>query len=109
MLFDAANPDASTEKRTSSTVAPQALLFLNHPFVLAQARHLAGRLNRENPGGNDDRIDRAYRLLFGRAARPEELEVSRRFLARPGWANYASAWQGLAHVLLCSNEFIYVD
>src|SRR3954471_6706921 len=34
MLFDAANPDASTEKRTVSTVAPQALLFLNHPFVL---------------------------------------------------------------------------
>ena len=44
MLFDAANPDASTEKRTPSTVCAQALLFLNHPFVLAQARHLAAHL-----------------------------------------------------------------
>ncbi len=38
MLFDAANPDASAEKRTVWTVAPQALLFLNHPFVFAQAQ-----------------------------------------------------------------------
>ena len=49
MLFDAANPDASTEKRTVSTVAPQALLFLNHPFVFAQARRLAERLAARGP------------------------------------------------------------
>jgi hypothetical protein len=109
MLFDAANPDASTEKRTPSTVAPQALLFLNHPFVLAQARHLAERLGAETSGDEGDRIDRAYRLLFGRPARPEEVEVCRRFLARPGRPGREPDWQGLAHVLLCSNEFIYVD
>jgi hypothetical protein len=102
MLFDAANPDASTEKRTPSTVAPQALLFLNHPFVLAQARHLAERLSAEVPGDEAARIDRAYRLLFGRPARPEEARVCRGFLAR-------ADWPGLAHVLLCSNEFLYVD
>jgi hypothetical protein len=109
MLFDAANPDASTEKRIPSTVAPQALLFLNHPFVLAQAAHLSGRLKRECPGGEDARIERAYRLVFGRPALPAEVEVCRRFLARSGRANTAAAWQGLAHVLLCSNEFLYVD
>jgi hypothetical protein len=109
MLFDAANPDASTEKRTSSTVAPQALLFLNHPFVLAQARHLADRLGAEIPGDEGARIERAYVLLFGRSARPEEVDVCRRFLVRPGRPRDEADWQGLAHVLLCSNEFIYVD
>ena len=109
MLFDAANPDASTEKRTASTVAPQALVFLNHPFVLAQSRHLAERLGAETSGDDGARIERAYRLLFGRPARTEEVEVCRRFLARPGRPAREPDWQGLAHVLLCSNEFIYVD
>jgi hypothetical protein len=109
MLFDAANPDASTEKRAPSTVAPQALLFLNHPFVLAQARHLAERLGAETSGDDGARIEQAYRLLFGRSARPEEVEVCRRFLAWPGRPRAEADWQGMAHVLLCSNEFIYVD
>ena len=109
MLFDAANPDASTEKRTVSTVAPQALLFLNHPFVFTQARHLAERLAAEVPGDDDARIERAYQLLFGRSARPEELEVCRAFLFRAGRPRAEADWPGLAHLLLCSNEFVYVD
>lgn len=109
MLFDAANPDASVEKRTVSTVAPQALLFLNHAFVLEQARRLAERLAADVPGDDDARIERAYRLLFGRAARPEDAEVCRGFLFRSGRTGEGPDWPGLAHVLLCSNEFVYVD
>jgi hypothetical protein len=109
MLFDAANPDASTEKRTVSTVAPQALLFLNHPFVLAQARHLAERLVAEVPGDDVGRIGWAYRLLFERPARPEEVAVCREFLLRDGNSRARDDWPGLAHLLLCSNEFVYVD
>jgi hypothetical protein len=109
MLFDAANPDASTEKRTPSTVAPQALLFLNHPFVLAQARSLAERLTGESYADEGARIESAYRLLFSRSPRPEEIEVCRRFLARRTSPHTQADWQGLAHVLLSSNEFIYVD
>jgi cytochrome c553 len=109
MLFDAANPDASTEKRIPSTVAPQALLFLNHPFVLAQARSLAERLTGESYADEGARIERAYRLLFSRSPRPEEIDVCLRFLARRTSPHTQADWQGLAHVLLSSNEFIYVD
>jgi len=109
ILFDAANPDASTEKRTQSTVAPQALVFLNHPFVLAQARHLAQRLGTEFSSDASARIERIYRLLLARPARGEEVEVCRRFLARPGRPRAEDDWTGLAHVLFCSNEFMYVD
>ena len=83
MLFDAANPDSSTEKRNVSTVAPQALLFLNHPFVFTQAKHLAERLAREVPADDNVRIERAYQLLFGRSVRPEELEVCQQFSVPP--------------------------
>ena len=109
MLFDAANPDSSTEKRTVSTVAPQALLFLNHPFVFTQARSLAERLAALAAGDDNARIERAYQLLFGRSARPEELEVCRGFLFRSGRPRAEADWPGLAHLLLCSNEFVYVD
>jgi hypothetical protein len=109
ILFDAANPDSSTEKRTVSTVAPQALLFLNHPFVYTQAQRLAVRLAAEVPGDDNARIERAYQLLFGRAARPAELEVCQGFLCRPGMPRAKADWPGLAHLLLCSNEFVYLD
>ena len=109
MLFDAANPDSSTEKRTVSTVAPQALLFLNHPFVFTQAKALAERLDAEFPGNPVVRIDRMYQLLFGRSARAEELAICRGFLLRDGRTQAEADWPGLAHLLLCSNEFVYVD
>jgi cytochrome c553 len=109
-LFDAANPDASEEKRNVSTVAPQSLFFLNDSFTLQQAKNLAARLIRDVPDDNPDvetaRIQYAYRLLFSRTATNEELAIAREFLNLES-AN--SPWSELAHVLLCSNEFIYID
>src|SRR5262249_17325305 len=67
--FDFADPSMVVGRRNVSTVAPQALYLMNHPFVLEQSRHAARRLLAETtPGRNDDggRIDRAYRLALGR-------------------------------------------
>ena len=108
-LFDAANPDASAEARTVSTVAPQALLLLNHQFVLGQARRLAERLLREATSDDAARIAYAYQLLFARAPTVEEVAVAERVLKSAGAADAATAWTDLAHVLLCSNEFVYLD
>ena len=74
-LFDAANPDASVEKRTVSTVAPQALLMLNNDFVQVQAAELAKRLLREAAGDEAARIQWACQVLFARPARAEELAI----------------------------------
>jgi hypothetical protein len=110
-LFDAANPEQSVEKRTVSIVAPQALFLLNSSFGQAQARRVAERLMADVPGGDSARIERAYRLLYGRPPRSEEIEVGQLFLTCAGGAGRASkaVWVDYAHVLLCSNEFIYVD
>src|SRR5581483_12428477 len=40
-LFDAADPTAPVDRRTISTVAPQALFLLNHPLAKEQAKALA--------------------------------------------------------------------
>jgi len=108
-LFDAANPDSSVERRNVSTVAPQSLFLLNHDFVLAQARHLAERLAREVPSGENARIDRAFHLLFARPASREEIDLARRILAQAAKPAEEAAWSDLAHVLLCGNEFVYLD
>ena len=106
MLFDAANPDASDEKRNVSTVAPQSLFLLNHKFAMDQAALLAERLFRdvpnETPNADVVRIQRAYRLLYSRLPSDEELAIARQLVV-------GSKWNDLAQVLLCSNEFVYLD
>jgi hypothetical protein len=105
-LFDAADPTAPVEERTVSTVAPQALFLLNHPFILDQTRRLAQRLL---TSGRDDRerLGRAYLLLYGRPPLPEEVRVGLGFLSAAG--NTPRAWEEYCQVLLCANEFIYLD
>jgi hypothetical protein len=108
-LFDAANPDAAVERRDVSTVAPQALFLLNHDFVLTQAKHLAERAARDVPKDETARVHRLFRLMFARPATPGELTVARQLLASPRKGGADAAWEDLAHVLLCGNEFVYLD
>jgi hypothetical protein len=109
MLFDAANPDSSTEKRTTSTVAPQALLLLNHAWVHEQARHLAERMVASTPDDAGRRMEWLYQQLFARPPQPEELAIAREVVAAGDGSVPNAGWIDLAHLLLCSNEFIYVD
>jgi cytochrome c553 len=110
-LFDAANPDASVEKRDVSTIAPQSLFLLNHDFGAGQAKQLAGRLIRDVPNSESetDRIQRAFQLLFSRPANAEEVKIARQVVAQAGKPAAEAGWVDLAHVLLCSNEFMYID
>jgi hypothetical protein len=107
-LFDMADSDAPVATRTVSTVAPQALFLLNHPFVLQQKSALTRRilLNPRSPD-NKLRIIHAYEILYGRLPAEEEIEIGLEFLRRQGSTN--DAWEAYCEVLLCANEFIYVD
>jgi hypothetical protein len=105
-LFDAADPTAMVEQRTNSTVAPQALFMLNHPFVVEQTRLLAQRA--EKLAGDDEkRIAQLYELLFGRPPSAEETAAGSAILKQFGGT--ASAWEAYCQVLLCTNEFIFVE
>ncbi len=104
-LFDAADPTAPVDKRTVSTVAPQALFLLNNPFVLAQAQALAKRILAADKD-DEARINRVYHLLYSRLPTGEEINTGRNFLRRGGGEQ---VWQEYAEILLCANEFMYVD
>jgi hypothetical protein len=105
-LFDSADPTAPVEKRTISTVAPQALFLLNNPFVLEQTQALAKRILAADKD-DEARIKSVYALLYGRPPAAEEAAIGRDFLKRAGGGE--TAWQEYAEVLLCANEFIYID
>ena len=116
-LFDAADPNAIVEQRIDSTVAPQALFLLNHPFALDQTRALAQRALKVAPKNEQARIDWLYRSLYGRPANRQEIKIGLRALSQGGVTksqtdtanSNASAWEQYCQVLLCANEFIYVD
>ncbi|HEV3343823.1 MAG TPA: DUF1553 domain-containing protein, partial [Pirellulales bacterium] len=106
-LFDGPDCGAVVERRNQSTVAPQALFLMNDPFVLDLAAALAERIVREVSEEDDSRrIERLYQIVLGRSPTATEVEIGRRLLAdsvgTDGWTRYC-------HVLLCTNEFVYVD
>ena len=108
-LFDAADPEECVGTRNVSTIAPQALFFLNDKFVHEQAEQLAKRIAREVPDDDRARIRRAYILLYGREADEEEVLVGLDLIARASKRHPESAWNEYAHVLFCANEFCYLD
>ncbi len=110
--FDFPSPDASAPQRPSTTVPQQALFLLNSPFLLDQARHLAGRADFPPPSDLGARVDRLHRDLFGRPAQAHEVDLARRFLeARPPAEDpdAATPWTEYVQVLLMTNEFAFID
>jgi mono/diheme cytochrome c family protein len=101
--FDFPSPDATSPRRDNTTVAPQALFLMNHPAVLRAAKKLLERpdvaAEKDTPG----KVDRLYRILYGRAASERERTLAQEYLNRDG------AWERYAHALLLANEFVFVD
>ncbi|MDX2035830.1 MAG: PSD1 and planctomycete cytochrome C domain-containing protein [Isosphaeraceae bacterium] len=108
-LFDAADPAALIEKRIDSTVAPQALFLLNHPFVVARAGETARRVLDAPSGDRSARIDRLHEIVFGRSAGTEERAAAELLLDSARDLEPQAAWTLLAQTLICANEFMFVD
>jgi hypothetical protein len=104
MLFDAADPTGIVDQRNDSTVAPQALFLMNNPFVLDRAKALADRVMNEGPPDDRARIDWLYCLLYSRPTTDRETEIGMSVIRAGG-----ESWQRYCQVLLCANEFVYVD
>ncbi len=115
-LFDAADPTGIADKRIDSTVAPQALFLLNNPFVLKKAAALTALVMKQGPADEPGKIDWLYRRLFSRPPQAQEVEIGSQLLDGTRKENVTaprdaeqSAWEAYCQVLICSNEFVYVD
>jgi hypothetical protein len=112
--FDFASPDTTNPQRHVTTVPKQALFLMNSPFVVEQARHLIQRPDISAQVKPEQRIDRLYWLLYGRAPDAEEINLGLRFveLAQPHETLAGLSlgpWEKYAQVLLLANEFVFVD
>ncbi len=109
-MFDFASPDTSNPQRYLTTVPQQALFMMNSGFVVEQARALAARPEFAEAKDPDARIRALYRHLFGRAARPEELALGKRYVSgEESEGATLTPWEQYVQVLLLSNEFAFVD
>ena len=116
-LLDFPDPAVPTGNRSTTTVAPQALLMLNSDFVMQSADELAARLFAEL-NDDDQRLSRLYVLTYGRQPSADERAVNETFRVKVEQSLVATepdveqrrrqSWSVLCHVILAANEFIYV-
>jgi mono/diheme cytochrome c family protein len=102
LLFDFANPNATSERRIDTSTPLQRLFLLNSNFVERRAAELACRL--ESVPAGEARVRKAYEILFQRAPSREEIRLALDFVSEGG-----DGWKRYAQVLLASNEFVYVN
>jgi hypothetical protein len=132
--FDTANTFESCDYRKNTVTAPQSLDLLNNELVVDWARSLAGRVLNDSGLKPEAQVDRAFHLAYGRGASAEEQKTAEDFLAKqmpimaqrlagddqakpPLPTNLpagvaperAAAFVDLCHMLLDSNEFLYIN
>jgi hypothetical protein len=103
-VFNAANPNVTTGRRTETTLPTQALYMLNSPFMNAEARRAGGRLARVDTT-DTLRVRMAYRLVLGREPRADEAGLALEFLGQTDTGD----WTALLHSLFASLDFRTLD
>jgi hypothetical protein len=98
----------SSERRSITSIAPQALTLFNGDFVNRQAEHFAQRLSREAGDDSAKQIDLAFRLALCRQPSAAESQAMQQFLEREASATDRNhALIQLCRVILNLNEFVY--
>jgi len=103
--------------RPSTTVAPQALLFMNNVHVRGYAKALAAQLAKQSGDSTDVAIRQGYLITIGRTPTDTEKADLTAFLASQT-ASYTAAKKAnarelaltdLCQTLMSLNEFIYAE
>jgi len=114
-MFDIPEGMQSIGERSVTTVPTQSLAFMNSPLVRGAAQKLAARVRPKTPELTPNAIDQAYRIALGRSPSDHERQRMLSFIDRQA-ESYGKAAQArdlaladFCQVLICLNEFIYVD
>jgi hypothetical protein len=115
-LFDAPEPLVSQGRRLSTTIAPQALMFMNSPNVRGYATAFAQTLAKEAGDDLEKAVKAGYQAALGRQPDADETAATLAFLQTQE-ASYHEAKQAnppllalidLAQTLFGLNEFSYL-
>ncbi len=108
--FDFPSSGMSVGQRSRSTVSTQALVLLNNTWVHARAKAMAARLRSESD--QDDPvawIGSAYQKCFQRSPSIEELGTCLEFFEPKVESRVPEQLERLAHTLLASIDFRYLE
>ena len=134
--FDGADMNNTCPRRSVTTIAPQALALFNGEFGRTESRFFAERVAREAGDDPDKQIVHAYQIALCRRPTAAQIAVARKFLALKTQIHLGGAAPALqttaltsgrdvsdamtkeaqmaaladfCHVLINTNEFIYLD
>jgi hypothetical protein len=109
-MFDSPEPIQSIGERQTTTAATQALALMNSPFVRQRAEKLAERVRPKTPEALPQAVEQAYLTALGRRPSATERERMLAFIAgQTRLSTVEAALADFCQVLLCSNEFAYVE
>jgi hypothetical protein len=116
-VFDGPDALSGIGERPTTTIAPQALLLMNNPNVRGYVRAFARRIAPDAKTPLEDAVPAGYLAALARRPTAEELTDAVAFLKQQA-ASYQAAGRGdgrefaladFCQVLVCLNEFVYVD
>ncbi|MGI8990352.1 MAG: DUF1553 domain-containing protein, partial [Bryobacteraceae bacterium] len=99
-----------------TNVAPQALFMMNSEFVFERSKNVAQSLLADSKLSDKQRLEELYVRTLNRQPLPAEVDSAftymerfkRKFHATDSLSDLA-AWESFSHILLTSNEFVYLD
>ncbi len=108
-LFDFPDAKRHADQRTLTTTPLQQLYLLNGPFLHDAAAALARQLALDPQVDAYAGIRRLFRVILQRDPDEVEREISLTLIQPTGPESNLLNWQLLAHSLLATNEFLFVD
>jgi hypothetical protein len=112
-VFDMPDTHESCARRNTTITAPQALELLNNDLVVDWSRGMAARVMNDSGLTLEAEIDRAWKMAYSRLPNAEERASAVKFVDRQmkleDKPSRAAAMADLCHMLLNSNEFVYVN
>jgi len=125
-VHDQPDQNMTAERRNISTMPTQALMLLNDEFVLQQSRLLAERVAHEAGSDLPAEVKLLYKIAISRQPTEKELRDDLEFVNHEQSIQAAQAGDSgsvgkavedirlramsrLAHVMLNSNEFVYIN
>jgi hypothetical protein len=111
--FDMAGGLSSVSQRIGTTTPTQALLMINGDYVLARAKKLGGRMRNCGAETCAGSLTHGFRLAWGRYPTDAELDRALEYIGVNRDTHpkemISERLIDFSHVLLNSNEFLYID
>jgi len=115
--FDAPDTLQDLPTRSSTTIAPQALMLLNNPVIRGYAESFARRIHPQAAVSVADAVRAGYTIALSRPPSDAELTDTVQFLDEQSLAYKEAGKQNplelaladFCQTMLCLNEFVYLE